>query len=307
MYSSLPALFLAVCLLCLHSVFCQPEEAETNAARLVTRHPYMANVRGLDSSVCSGVLIGEFTVLTAAQCVDPRDGRANRPTLWLNSTSANELSVNTVVRETVQTVFHPNYTGNAVDGYNLAILRLNESTMPLRPMRLLVPGLNVTLIDRALFVLSFGRTSLSGARTLTLQIGEVNVVDPQQCINADIGYLEEQMFCVDRAVPCSGDLGGPAFVGNSPQSDSLFGLVSGTACFENVELSGFANAASEESIAWLTSTRDLVESQALEDLGISSEDIEAIPVIDDPFGLLASAEAPDSEDYYDILDIQVDE
>jgi len=263
----------------------------------------MANVRGLESSVCSGVLIGEFSVLTAAQCVDPRDGRANNPTLWLNSTSANEPSADTVMRQTVETVFHPNYTGNAVDGYNLAILRLNESTAPLRPMRLLLPGLNVSLVDRRLFVLGFGRTSLSGARTRNLQIGEVNVVDPRQCINADIGYLEDQMFCVDRAVPCSGDLGGPAFVGNSPQSDSLFGLVSGTACFDNVELSGFINAATEETIAWLTSTRDLVESQALEELGISSEDVEAIPVVEDPSGLLGSAEAPDIEDYYDLLDI----
>ena len=295
------SLFLLLLSFLLTIVLSQSEESlnEEETKEFVKRYPYIANVRAFGRSVCSGVLIGPYTVLTAAQCVDSRNGRELKPELWLNTTLAEGPEDTAVVRQVSETLFHPEYAGNANDGYNLALLQLNESAASLRPIRIPpeAPDGPESIVGRIFSILGFGRTSLSGARTTTLQIAVVQVLDPQTCIDADIGYLEEQMFCVDSQHPCSGAHGGPVFIDSGDsRNDVLFGLVVGTPCFENTELAGVTSISTNASLSWLRQTRDELERRAIIQDSITT-DVLGLPPAPEPLVEMLELE----DDFEDLL------
>ena len=294
------SLFLVLCL-SMTVALSQSDEslAEEETREFVNPHPYIVNVRAFGRSVCSGVLIGPYTVLTAAQCVDPRNGRELRPELWLNTTLSEGPEDTAVVLQVDETLFHPQYTGNANDGYNLALLRLNETSVPLRPIRipLEAPYGTESIVGRVFSILGFGRTSLSSARTTTLQIVVVEVLDPQICIDDEIGYLEEQMFCVDSHYPCSGDQGGPVFVDSvDSRNDVLVGLASGTPCFENIERAGVTTLSTDASLSWLRQTREELERKATNQDSVTMDAL-GLPPAPEPLEEMLELD----DDYEDIL------
>lgn len=278
----------------------------------IVRHPYIVNIRGLGRSVCSGALVGNYTVVTAASCVDPRFAD-DKPLLWINSLFTEDLTGEERFFQTEETVFHPNYTNPNIEGYDIALLKLNETAFPLRPLRLLPsPYIINDTVGQPLLVLSYGKTTFGGGRATRLQVGQVTSVDDQRCIDADIGFLQGQMLCVDGIVTCSDDKGGPVFYGRSQINEILYGIVSGTDCFEDIELSGVTSTITPEAIAWLQEiwydfeygTKSTATISSPTDPSPLSAEPLSPPILPEmPPGFESASPLGDEYDIYDLLEI----
>jgi len=251
-------------LLCLFvlSVRCQQTEdtEEGQLEQLILRYPYIVNLRNGDQPVCSGTLIGRQSVITAAKCVDPRLGRDFLPTVWLNATDPREARENIVIREAVEVYHHPNYTGYISDGFDLAILRLNESVAMFRQLRIFTFEAREIPPGTRASSLFYGRSSFNSARAEFIQITSVEVLDTAYCRNEGFGFIKDQMLCVSSPLLCTGDQGGPVFRDlGDPFSETLYAVVSGTLCREESEVAGVTSVLANETVHWVRETQILSE------------------------------------------------
>lgn len=259
----MPLVFLLLCLY-ISSVHCQQiYGTESELQETIRRYPYLVNLRNGGQPVCSGALIGEQSVITAASCVDPRLGREFLPTLWLSSIYPNVLTEDVVVREAVEVYLHPNYTGNLFDGYDVAILKLNESALPLRQLRLYISSPLTIPTGAAVSYLYFGRTSINSARSAYVQVTSVEVLDPAFCEEAEFGFNPEIMLCVSNRILCAGDQGGPLFRDVSdPFLETLYAIASGTLCKDESGVSGVTSVLSSGIVEWIAETHAVSEEYA---------------------------------------------
>lgn len=232
------------------------------ALRLRKRHPYMVAVRNFNRFDCSGVLIGCHTVLTAAQCVDERHGRDRLPVLWLNAYYTERETNDTLIRRSSDVRVHPNYTGDVVDGYDFAILLIDEPAHGLIPIRTTPEEYLGVNVDRELSLLGFGRSTRTSSRTPYVQITRLDIIDPTACRNSeDVIFLEDQMLCLEGNTPCSGDQGGPIFPDSGlANSDTLYGIVSSTVCDLSSRIAAVPSTIRREVYDWISSTMEELEN-----------------------------------------------
>eukprot|EP00210_Caulerpa_lentillifera_P000126 g121.t1 len=260
--------------------YCQqsPLNEEQRIRRLVTRHPYAVSLRNSDRHVCSGVLVGQYTVLTAAHCVDPRFNTDILPSLWLNSTHSDVPSDATVFRESVEVVRHPNYSIRDASRYDIAILTMNQTVLSLRPMRIYPLNTEPPTAGRRLSFLGYIRLTTGGAISTGLHIGRLEILDPESCANVQINFAEIIMLCISESLACTGEEGGPLFIdGGNPYVDTLVAISSGTACNDDLVVSGVTNIVAPEIRNWLETTLTEIEIRRAEE----EEDEE---VLEDDFG-----------------------
>jgi len=241
---------------CWLQVNAQNQEVELEGTGIIaTRHPYMASIRNYGRFDCGGVLIGTHIVLTSARCVDPRYDRSELPEIWLNNTRTFEPSATTVFRKAIEVRVHPLYSGDIYEGYDFALLLLNESAHELVHMTRF--PWHVPVQDGApLAILGFGRSSGTDAVAPALQIGQLTLVSPEVCHNSeDIVFIEDQMRCVEGDVPCNGDQGGPIFRttpgGGDARTDYLMGIISIAGCEYNHRVAAFLSTHNENISNWI--------------------------------------------------------
>eukprot|EP00210_Caulerpa_lentillifera_P000136 g131.t1 len=256
-----------ILLLCIVSLLtlCTSQRIRTEAEsrELVRRHPYMAAIRNFNRFDCGAVLIDCHTILTAAQCVDERHGRDRLPELWLYPYHTESLRNSTLVRRAIDVRVHPNFTGDIVDGYDYAILSFNEPATDLIPIRTTsISDLREEAIQK-LRLLGFGRSTRTSSRSPYLQISRLNRVNSAACKNSEeLIFIEEQSLCLEGDTPCSGDHGGPVFIGEtgSATGDTLVGIVSSTYCDLNSRLSSVASILHPDIFNWIIETVNELES-----------------------------------------------
>lgn len=256
---------------CRLQVNAQNEESELQGTGVfATRHPYMASIRNYGRFDCAGVLIDTHIVLTSARCVDPRYDRSQLPYIWLNNTRTFEPSPTTVFRKAIEVRVHPLYSGDIYEGYDFALLLLNESAHELTYMTRFpwyVPVEN----GAQLAILGYGRSSGTDAVAPALQIGQLTLVSSEVCHNSEeIVFIEDQMRCVEGDVPCFGDQGGPIYrtrPDGEARTDYLMGIISIANCEYNLRVAAYLSIHNESISNWIDE-----QSMELHDL-IQEEDV----------------------------------
>lgn len=197
--------------------------------------PYIVSVRdGTEEKehLCGGIVIAENAVLTAAHCVDQRSSNraAIQPRLHIGGQNTDEPVEKL---ETLVAIGHPGWTGNLMNGDDLVILKLNQSTCvtPVTTLGAEDP------YDRAsqgqLFFLGFGRTSIGGRFSYVLNAGFMNTFNITHCNERyDMQpELTEDAVCVRAQTTvgiCTGDDGGPLILQPTirEMKDVLVGIAS---------------------------------------------------------------------------------
>ena len=228
--------------------------------------PYTASLRDENGTYrCGAVLIEKNAVLTAASCVDSaRHGARDVSEVFLGGFDR-EVPIERINMKAV--FIHPDYTGNPMDGADLAVVKLAEETC-LSP----IPFIGrQTDRDENYLILGFGRTgpldplsgALQGANATNLELVTCNdALDSDQLLGEEkICTQTPQCSC---ASICEGDEGGPLVYRETlfEFKDTLMGIMSySTRSCE--EKGGFGVHTDAQLFKnWIERT---VQSQAFED------------------------------------------
>ncbi|KAJ5302375.1 trypsin-like cysteine/serine peptidase domain-containing protein [Penicillium antarcticum] len=182
-----------------------------------------------DSLICSGVVVGEYTVLTTAHCVDG------------SSASNLKVRVGTADRTTggalipiSKVTSHPFYSSSTMD-YDYAVLHMAQSALEVSGVAAaLLPSTDdATGDDYPLRIAGWGMEA-SSSKTLPTSLHHVNMVSVEQSkcndLWADDNPITKNMMCFQPDVPlapgtsvCNSDEGGPIV---DETGQTVFGMVS---------------------------------------------------------------------------------
>ncbi|GMH40226.1 hypothetical protein BSKO_08130 [Bryopsis sp. KO-2023] len=191
--------------------------------------PYMVSVRDrAGDHLCGGVVIAEDAVLTAAHCIDVRFSANSNPTpmVYLGGLDRDNPIEK---RQTVRPLLPKGWTGDPLDGSDIAILKLDKPTC-LKP----IPALgNRMKPNQEVNFLGYGRSSIGGSFSYILGAGKFRYLTNKNC-SATFDLKTKLTFndiCIkgpNSAGVCVGDDGGPAMVRPTPFEfkDRLVGIAS---------------------------------------------------------------------------------
>ena len=192
--------------------------------------PYTASLRDANGDYrCGAVLIRDDVVLTAASCVVTQAGEPVALSEVYLGGFEREMPIE---RRPVVAVFpHENFTGNPVDGDDIAIVKFSGGTcmMP-------VPNIGrQTAAGEQYIVLGFGRTGPDQPFAAIQHFSNVTNFDIMTC-NVAFGVtppLDETQICTQGTgckcgTICEGDAGGPLILRETVLvfDDTLMGIMS---------------------------------------------------------------------------------
>lgn len=231
-------------------------ELEANGTRLIRRHAYMASLRDLEGNhFCTGALINQQHVMTAAHCLDPLAfSRATRnPVVHIGVFRTDEVDEKAMVRKSIKTEFHPQYSGVIEEGYDVAILILESpvdafieddedapggtSSKPFPFLRMAFPGIQESTAriepGAYLALTAYGRVSSQAGFSAFLERASLKFIPNEECNmpdRRDGAVLQNQMCAGDTpGAPCLGDEGAPLIKlsdARKTRGDLAVGLVS---------------------------------------------------------------------------------
>mmetsp|Transcript_31157 Transcript_31157/g.88349 ORF Transcript_31157/g.88349 Transcript_31157/m.88349 type:complete len:523 (-) Transcript_31157:11-1579(-) len=214
------------------------------------RYPYIASLRRPDSEhhFCGGMLIAPDVVLTAAHCVDPTlpNGGELRPLVHIGRFCRACGSEDIEVALTKESITHPEWTGNILDGHDVALIMLDRAlrTQPVRVVSAEAPAATLTAAD-VLTVAGWGFMDSTSVLSNFLLEGSLPYLNNRRCNLAyrqivDRDVVKPDMMCAGGpgagggGGACRGDSGGPLLVADpngDPAGDVVVGVVSfGAGC-----------------------------------------------------------------------------
>lgn len=202
-----------------------------------------------NTAACGGTLIAEHVVLTAGQCVYVNNGTPRLPLVTLDVLNAQRTNRAPETRSTLKAVVHPKFSGDPAGGYDLALLRLDNSTAPL------------AVVDIATEKPEIGtRLVTIGSAGLAIRIRRAVVVDPDECETANQRFDRDSMICISEEVPCKGDEGGPVL---NEETEELVSVVSVTSDCNEGNRPGLLTLHRAEIAEWIQSVVNQMENAAM--------------------------------------------
>jgi len=165
-----------------------------------------------DPFICGGVLIHEDIVLTTASCVESQSSREKTTPSQVRIGSLNRYDGGTVVGVS-RVRIHPDWTGDVVQGNDIAVLKLTNTVD--NQVAVLNSVKTLPQMGSNLFVMGFG---LVNDDTLPENLQGVFYEFLQLCQNRFDLYDADVHLCAD-ATPqrgtCGGDTGSPAVLSDT--------------------------------------------------------------------------------------------
>ena len=156
-------------------------------------------IDGGGAGMCTGTLVQPGVVLTASHCAEgagPNDLFVTCDVLW--EAQAGDF------HEVAETVMHPEYSGQAYNIHDVALLLLAEPILDIEPIGVNTTPFDYTWNDRLLHYVGFGSNSVYG--------GDGGGVKRETDIELYEYYPEMYVHWSDYTNTCSGDSGGPGLV-----------------------------------------------------------------------------------------------
>lgn len=191
--------------------------AEAEGVARLTWH-----LRG-ESGTCSGVLVGERAILTAAHCARAPGGAARRVRSATVRSREGEVIRATVTRVIVHEAFDPDQPER---GGDLALLLLDDR-VPARPVPLATEE-DERAGGREVEIVGYGASNPGRLRaTRRPRRGALERLSPHHCFSGPVDEMARTRSCAASPTMgvCPGDSGAPA-IGRVGERRMLFGLVS---------------------------------------------------------------------------------
>lgn len=233
----------------------------------ITQWPWQVQlIKG--GAFCSGSLISDQWVITAAHCLDGTGATSVR-------LGTSELWSGGVLKGVVQEIIHPNYDDESFDE-DIALIQLDQPvtfSASIQPIGLVSAAQEPELAgDGVLATVTGWGVRRDGQQPSQMQASDMPVISPEACRNSAYSDSEitDQMICagfVEGGVDaCGGDSGGPLVVRDRIGGYRLAGLTSwGNDC----ALEGFPGVYTRVSkyVDWVGTQTGLTLTDAIVDCG----------------------------------------
>lgn len=191
------------------------------------KYPWVAFIKIFNNatSKCTGSLIDDRTILTAAHCVEKKDGGYVHPSrllVFLGITTKKD-AYNDIGRRVEDIIVHPGRNVTYFEN-DIALLHLKIPVKPVKNIRpVCLPANRDESVFRKLKVAGFGRLS-EEKEAFDLQEADIDYIDHNTCYQKASDYYKKPRFYFsktticgqgkDRTSICSGDSGGPLMHSN---------------------------------------------------------------------------------------------
>jgi len=191
------------------------------------RFPYVVSIRAYETRqhICTGVLITNNFVLTAAHCVDPRSSfsAGSKPFVYIGAFDAHQLNSRREVVTVVNSFPHEDWDGEQRSPYNVALLELPVKFN--HPVPKILADNHDPIKGTAVTALGFG----AGGRTIpvgspvfgSLKQEGVDLIDLQHCSDKSAWGLQikKGLLCAInefQSSSCTVDSGSPLLILDKP-------------------------------------------------------------------------------------------
>jgi secreted trypsin-like serine protease len=164
-------------------------------------------------SYCSGVIVSEHTIVTAAHCLTGKDPAQIVVLFGFNGNMTSVMRLGQEIHIPVEYQAYNQSLPDTLDHYDIGVLRFEGDLPPgFQPATLISQELNATEIGQNFTVAGFGLP-----KTGVLFLCDVKLLNP------DYARSEFELSASTTCSPASGDSGGPVFRA-SGNTISLYGL-----------------------------------------------------------------------------------